>query len=55
MITETDKLECEIIVAIQDAFCLCAEDFLFSEKTILDYLKKCFAAKKIVDEQNEPN
>lgn len=55
MITETDKLEAEIIVAIQDSFCICPEDFEFSEKTILDYLKKCFAAKRILDEQNKLN
>jgi hypothetical protein len=55
MITETDKIEAEIIVAIQDSFCICTEDFQFSEKTILDYLEKCFTAKKTLDEQNKLN
>lgn len=49
MITETDKLETEIIVAIQDSFCLAPEDFEFSQKVILDYLTKCFAAQKRVN------
>jgi hypothetical protein len=55
MIPKHDLLELEIIVAIKDSFCICAEDFQFSEETILDYLDKCFAAKKTLDEQNKLN
>jgi hypothetical protein len=47
MITEQDKLECEIIAAIRDSFDSCPEDFSFSENDILAYLDECFAAKKM--------
>jgi len=46
MITETDKLECEIIEAIQYATFIHPEDFLFSDKEMLDYLMECFEARK---------
>lgn len=54
MITETDKLECEIIVAIKNGCDEWSCDKAL-ENDMLEYLDKCFAAKRIVDEQNKLN
>lgn len=54
MITESDKLECEIIAAIKNS----ADEWCYDtalENDMLEYLDKCFAAKKILDEQNKLN
>lgn len=54
MITEQDRLECEIIAAIKingDEWCL----NVALENDMLEYLDKCFAAKRILDEQNKLN
>lgn len=58
MITETDKLEAEIICCISQAY-QAVPNYPVKKETLLDYLEKCFLAKKIVeriiDKQKFPN
>jgi len=52
MITETDKLECEIISCIEETYEMYPHPSIKKED-VMNYLEKCFAAKRIIDEQNK--
>lgn len=55
MITEFDKLEAEIFCCVRQIYDMYPCPLSPPLEQVLEYLEKCFAAKRILDEQNKLN